>query len=130
MHSFAFQSEMDGCTVVVVSILLEIAESWCTHLHFGMKRMGVRVLCLLWWAHSFAFHWNLYLGVPVLLLDVMFWILERDGWVHDSCVLFDECIDLHRKVKCICVDWSRIRLNFRVKRMGARFYIAPDCIVK
>ena len=75
---------MDGCTVVVVSILLEIAESWCTHLHFGMKRTGARVLCLLWCAHSFAFHWSLYLGV--------FFLYKRRAWVHGSvggCIALD-----------------------------------------
>ena len=46
MYSFAFQSEMDGCTVVVVSTLLGIAES-CIHLHLRMNRMGARGACVL-----------------------------------------------------------------------------------
>ena len=39
------------------------------------------------------------------LLSVFIWIAESNGWVHGSCALFGERIDL----------------DFRIKWMGARF---------
>ena len=96
VHAFAFRNEKGGCTGLVSSL---VGAFICISLE-----------CLLWLFFGSVlgcfFSWmSVGHGCTVLLLDVLLWILERDGWVHNSCVLFDECIDLHRRVKCICVDW-------------------------